>query len=291
MHQYLRAIGFSDKMTRKELDKMLKKMVLENDRNDVVEQSDESAFVEISKKFGSNIGITLCGEVDQDGFHRDYYFPYLEGETVSTKEGVMIEQSGNGNTYSGACEDPRVGVTLIFYLQNVVALKKIKMQEDLKKKEQDTILTALSLEGKILLPVYQNAMQMAYERESSSKRKELLADARKGNEEAIESLTLEDMDTYSMISRRIQKEDVFSIVETFFMPYGMECDKYQILGRILECREIENEYTKEKLYQMKLECNDIVLELCINREDLLGEPEVGRRFKGIVWLQGKVQFS
>jgi len=291
VHQYLRAIGFSDKMTRKELDKMLKKMVLENDRNDVVEQSDESAFVEISKKFGSNIGITLCGEVDQDGFHRDYYFPYLEGETVSTKEGVMIEQSGNGNTYSGACEDPRVGVTLIFYLQNVAALKKIKMQEDLKKKEQDTILTALSLEGKILLPVYQNAMQMAYERESSSKRKELLADARKGNEEAIESLTLEDMDTYSMISRRIQKEDVFSIVETFFMPYGMECDKYQILGRILECREIENEYTKEKLYQMKLECNDIVLELCINREDLLGEPEVGRRFKGIVWLQGKVQFS
>ncbi len=290
MHQYLRAIGFSDKMTRKELDKMLKEMVLENDRNDVVEQSDESAFVEISKKFGPNIGITLCGEVDQDGFHQDYYFPYLEGETVSTKEGVMIEQSGNGNTYSGACEDPRVGVTLIFYLQNVAALKRIKMQEDFKKKEQDTILTALSLEGKILLPVYQNAMQMAYERESASKRKELLADARKGNEEAIESLTLEDMDTYSMISKRIQKEDVFSIVETFFMPYGMECDKYQILGRILEWQEIENEYTKEKLYQMKLECNDIVLELCMNSKDLLGEPEIGRRFKGIVWLQGKVQF-
>ena len=291
MHQYLRAIGFSDKMTRKELDKMLKEMVLENDRNDVVEQSDESAFVEISKKFGPNIGITLCGEVDQDGFHQDYYFPYLEGETVSTKEGVMIEQSGNGNTYSGACEDPRVGVTLIFYLQNVAALKRIKMKEDFKKKEQDTILTALSLEGKILLPVYQNAMQMAYERESASKRKELLADARKGNEEAIESLTLEDMDTYSMISKRIQKEDVFSIVETFFMPYGMECDKYQILGRILEWQEIENEYTKEKLYQMKLECNDIVLELCMNSKDLLGEPEIGRRFKGIVWLQGKVQFS
>ena len=70
----------------------------------------------------------------------------------------------------------------------------------------------------------------------------------------------------------------------------MECDKYQILGRILEWQEIENEYTKEKLYQMKLECNDIVLELCMNSKDLLGEPEIGRRFKGIVWLQGKVQF-
>lgn len=290
MHQYLRAIGFSDKMTRKELDTMLKKMILENDRNDVVKQEDGSAFVEISKKFGPNIGIILCGEVDKDGFHQDYYFPYLEGETVSTKESLIIEQSGDGNTYSGACEDPRVGVTLIFYLQNAAALKRITMQEEFRKKEQDTILTALSLEGKILLPVYQNSMQMAYERESASKRKDLLADARKGNEEAIESLTLEDMDTYSMISKRIQNEDVFSIVETFFMPYGMECDKYQILGRILECQEIENEYTKEKLYQMTVECNDIILKVCMNSKDLLGEPETGRRFKGIVWLQGRVQF-
>ena len=48
MHQYLRAIGFSDKMTRKELDIMLKKMILENDRNDVVKQEDGSTFVEIS---------------------------------------------------------------------------------------------------------------------------------------------------------------------------------------------------------------------------------------------------
>ena len=214
----------------------------------------------------------------------------MEGEAVSTKEGLIIEQSGDGNTYSGACEDPRVGVTLIFYLQNAAALKRIKMQGDFRKKEQDTILTALSLEGKILLPVYQNSMQMAYERVSASKRKDLLADARKGNEEAIESLTLEDMDTYSMISKRIQNEDVFSIVETFFMPYGMECDKYQILGRIMECQEIENEYTKEKLYQMTVECNDIVLKICINIKDLFGEPEIGRRFKGIVWLQGRVQF-
>ena len=290
MHQYLRAIGFSDKMTRKELDIMLKKMILENDRNDVVKQEDGSTFVEISKNFGPNIGITLRGQVDKDGSHQDYYFPYLEGEAVSTKEGLIIEQSGDGNTYSGACEDPRVGVTLIFYLQNAAALKRIKMQGDFRKKEQDTILTALSLEGKILLPVYQNSMQMAYERESASKRKDLLADARKGNEEAIESLTLEDMDTYSMISKRIQNEDVFSIVETFFMPYGMECDKYQILGRIMECQEIENEYTKEKLYQMTVECNDIVLKICINSKDLFGEPEIGRRFKGIVWLQGRVQF-
>ena len=205
MHQYLRAIGFSEKMSRKELDIMMKKMILKNDKNDVVREEDGTAFVEIHKKFGENIGITLCGELDQDGFHQEYYFPYLEGSEVSTREDLMVEQSGSGETYTAACEDPRVGVTLIFFLQNAAALKREKLQGNLTQKEQSTILTGLSLEGKILLPIYRNAMQMAYEKESISKRKNLLADARKGNEEAIESLTLEDIDTYSMISKKLPR--------------------------------------------------------------------------------------
>ncbi len=56
--------------------------------------------------------------------------------------------------------------------------------------------------------------------EAARKRSRLIAEARKGDEEAIESLTLEDIDMYTTISRRIQKEDVFSIVETYFMPLG-----------------------------------------------------------------------
>lgn len=41
---------------------------------------------------------------------------------------------------------------------------------------------------------------------------------------------------------------------------------------------------------MELICNDIHLDVCVNQESLFGEPEVGRRFKGIVWLQGNVNF-
>ena len=288
MHQYLRAIGFSDKMTRKELDKMLKKMVLENDRNDVVEQSDESAFVEISKKFGSNIGITLCGEVDQDGFHRDYYFPYLEGETVSTKEGVMIEQPGNGNTYSGACEDPRVGVTLIFYLQNAAEYMKESGKE--KNDNHPLILSGLAGEGKILLPVLKDKEAVKVEQESAKNRSSMIAAARNGDEEAMENLTMEEMDTYSMISTRIVNEDILSIVDSYFMPYGIQCDQYSILGEILEVHTGSNIVTDEELVQMTIESNNMQFDVCINRKDLLGDPQVGRRFKGTVWLQGKLQF-
>ena len=41
---------------------------------------------------------------------------------------------------------------------------------------------------------------------------------------------------------------------------------------------------------MTIECNDIQFDICINREDLLGEAKVGRRFKGLIWLQGQLHF-
>ena len=115
-----------------------------------------------------------------------------------------------------------------------------------------------------------------------------MAEAKEGNEAAIESLTLEDMDTYSMLSKRITKEDVFSIVSSSFMPYGIESDQYSVLGEILELEDITNSLTNEKIYSMKIDCNDIIFSVAINQKDLLGEPAVGRRFKGSVWMQGTV---
>ena len=41
---------------------------------------------------------------------------------------------------------------------------------------------------------------------------------------------------------------------------------------------------------MTIECNDLLMDVCINKEDLYGEPEVGRRFKGVIWLQGMIHF-
>jgi hypothetical protein len=37
---------------------------------------------------------------------------------------------------------------------------------------------------------------------------------------------------------------------------------------------------------MTVDTNDLVYDVCINEKDLLGEPEIGRRFKGTIWMQG-----
>ena len=98
------------------------------------------------------------------------------------------------------------------------------------------------------------------------------------------------MDTYTTISKKIQKEDVFSLVDTCFMPYGVECDHYSILAEITECNLVKNKLTSEEIYLMTLNCNDMTFDLCINKEDLYGEPAVGRRFKGTIWMQGYINF-
>ncbi|MEE1517216.1 MAG: DUF3881 family protein, partial [Lachnospiraceae bacterium] len=35
----------------------------------------------------------------------------------------------------------------------------------------------------------------------------------------------------------------------------------------------------------------MVFDVCINKKDLLGEPEVGRRFKGSIWVQGYINYN
>ena len=127
-------------------------------------------------------------------------------------------------------------------------------------------------------------------RESES-RNGMIAAARQGDQDALENLTIEDIDTYNELSQRILKEDVFSIVDSSFMPCGVECDQYQVVGEILELEEEINHYTKETVYIMVIECNNLSMTVAVNKADLLGEPAVGRRFKGQVWLQGSVAFK
>ena len=84
--------------------------------------------------------------------------------------------------------------------------------------------------------------------------------------------------------------DILSIVETSFMPYGIESDQYQVIGEILDYTMQPNKETLEELVILTLNCNDMVFDVCINQKDLLGEPAVGRRFKGTIWLQGRLNF-
>lgn len=291
MHQYLKAIGFEKLQTKKELKKLLQKTKEECTHQTIVSYNEEADYCELQKEYGQEIGITLCGEIDeQENFEMDYYFPYFEGSGITTYADVMVERRIEKEMYVGICEDSRVGIILIFHLQNGIEYMK-ECQLGLKSELNTSVtLSGMALSGKILLPVSKSEQQMKDEQKSSQNRKQLLNAARNGDQDAIETLTLDDMDIYSKVSRRLIYEDVFSIVDTYFMPYGVECDMYSILGEILAVRRRTNTVTGTELYQMKLNVNELQFDICVPVAETMGEPEIGRRFKGTIWLQGYLNF-
>ena len=291
MHRFLRAIGFSDLKKKEQLDELIKKIIEMPDIEKLAIDSDGSEFSEITHMFNERVGITVCGQFqDRDLFSMDYYYPVFTGREISTDEQVDIERHVGNESYAGICDEMRLGVTLIFYLQNVADFLNQRSVYGASLKNITTILSALSVNGKIILQIGKNEEQIRNTEKNRLNHNYLMAAARDGDEEAIESLTLEDIDLYSMISKRVEKEDVFSIVESYFMPYGIESDQYSIMGQIMDIEKIENNLTKENLILMKVNSNDLIFDVCINEKDLIGVPEVGRRFKGNIWMQGKVNF-
>lgn len=291
MHSYLRSIGFSNIADRKTADALVREVCSSCDARNAVRLENGNAFVEYVKEFAPGCGMVVCGEIDERGFHQDYYFPYFDTPTVSSCAEMVVEKHGGKDSFAGICEDTRMGTSLIFYVTNAAEYLKMAMRVNLRSGQTSVNFTALATEGKILLPVLKNPEQTLLDREAVSTRSRLIAEAKNGDETAIESLTMEDINVYNMVSRRIMTEDVFSIVDTMFMPSGMECDHYQIMGEIQSVHRVRNSRTKEYIYQMSMLCNDMLLNVCINEADLLGDPDVGRRFKGEVWLQGRINFE
>ncbi len=291
MHKFLRAIGFS-KLKKEDLelifDQIMKHPTVEKSATD----SEGNEFAEISKEFGEFFGISLRGVyVDDETFELEYYYPYFCGKNLSTREPADIEKHAEKESYAGICDEVRLGVTLIFYLQNVVDFLSLKRSSSHRSPAEVVILGALSTEGKVLLPVNKTEKKVKTAKKEGPDRSRLIAAAREGDEDAIENLTLEDIDTYSMLSRRITHEDILSIVNSYLMPYGIESDQYSILGEIMDCTLLQNHVTKENVYALELMCNDMCFSVCINQKDLLGEPQVGRRFKGNIWMQGSVRYN
>ena len=210
---------------------------------------------------------------------------------ISSVEDVNIERHAEKESYAGICDDVKVGVILIFYLRNMITSLKMKNSNRWGRTPTTISLSALSCQGRIMMPIEKQQDEEVMAKRAINKRNVLLTKARQGDEEAIETLTMEDMDMYSNISKRIYTEDIYSLVDTFFMPYGVECDHYSVLGEIKDCRKIRNSFTKEECYILTLSANDLLFDLCINKEDLYGEPAIGRRFKGIIWMQGYINYQ
>ena len=289
MHKFLRSIGFSALQNDRETEFYLDRAIHEKYRTAFVTGESGRVVEQYQLPVAPSMGITVVGHRDMDGvFIRDYYFPYMQSyEGIHTEESG-IERHAEKETYAGVMEDFSSGITLIFYLCNSLEAGQLKRM-GVKIQPKEVFLTGMAVEGKILLPIEKQEDE-EHCKQKKREQKRLFDAAKAGDEDAIEILTETDINLMSEINKRIEEEDLYSLVESSFMPTGVECDQYAILGEIISLRMKSNVYTHENVLDLKLQCNDTIFHVCMNEKDLLGVPAIGRRFKGTVWMQGEMEF-
>ncbi|MCI8535834.1 MAG: DUF3881 family protein [Hungatella sp.] len=293
MHRFLRTVGFSKYQKKHRIDELMKNLVDHADAKQIrkIQLDEETNLCEVRAELAPSMGVAIYGEMDETGdIKPEYYVPYMLSQDPSSDAECSIQRHTDRETYAGLLDEYKVGISLIYYLENAMEYRERKMAKESTEVEYVN-LVGMSITGKILLPIEKSAKQKEIAKVASKERSSLLEAAKNGNEEAMETLTIEDIDLYSQISRRVLKEDIYSIIDSCFMPCGIECDQYSIIGNIQHMEVLRNRITEEEVYAMRLECNDMIFHVAINKKDLIGEPKEGRRFKGQIWMIGTAKFK
>ena len=295
MHKYLRAIGFSEYNTKKDIDDFFLKHLNEENLMSTYTSTDGRRIGQYRIFVCHNASIHIIGEDDNKKIANiDFYYPMLKGHDYSLIQECTIEKHSDKDSFAGVIDDYRLGIALIFYLTNTNEYNQILNSKDLQNiKVSKIFLSALSIEGKIILPLKKD--KKAVSEFLSDKSDVAVVEPqndyydKKDNSEFL-SLVNNDMSMYEVVTERYKKEDLYSIVDTSMIPYGVECDKYMIVAEILSVSHKINSFTNEKLVEMRVNSLGMVFNIMINEKDLIGEPKPGRRFSGVIWLQGEIEF-
>ena len=293
IHKYLRAIGFSKITKRKEINQLTEVIINDSVRKSYVSVSDDDnvLLAEYFYYCGKGFGLVLRGEYDEDNkFYPEHIFPFVESSVITTNEELTVESYVDRCSYAGIVDDLNVGISIIFYLQEISLYLKNRKKEESSLGKKNVSLTGLCDKGRILIPLEKNAGQTMMSDIYQFRKTKLTREALNGDEAAIEWLSEEDMGEQKYVRKKINEEDLFSLVDTSFIPYGIECELYSILGEIIDYEQLDNIVTGEKIFIMTLLVNGLSIKVAINTADLEGEIQIGRRFKGIVWLQGNFEY-
>ena len=251
MHKYFRAIGFSEPMKTRDTYNLI---------DDVLEKAEHRAYI--------------TDPADEDSMLTELRMDYGNGYGICAV-GVFDED----NDFSGESLFP------YFISESVSSIEQVSVEERIS-----VCLSGLCVSGTVMLPILKTEDEIEDSREKEMARRNLINLARSGDEDAMKDLTMQDMDMYAVIMDKLQEDDIYTIVDSTFMPTGVECDLYSVLGEIHRCVITENPVTKEKVWILTIMCGDLLFKVCINAIDLFGEPAPGRRFKGVVWMQGVINF-
>ncbi len=289
MHDFLRAIGFRNVKTEKDFSPVLNDAAQENDNREIVLKSDDCYVCRITKYYSEDaqIGLEIYGEyIEDDVFRMEYYHPFFNGECVSAHEQVELQRHAATNSYAGICDDDRLDISIIFYL-NEAGSVRANLFDEKRYEDKNIYFSGLCKAGRVLLPVLPSIKNENTKVKDKVSR--ICAENDFDGEEFEDDIPEFLSDFMPDFEKRLKKDDVYTIVNTFLMPYGVETDQYMVLGEIDAVRTVKNSVSGETVYIIRVTARKIQMDICVNEGDIQGVPVPGRRFKGIIWLQGRIE--
>lgn len=289
MNRYLRAIGFLDNFNREKYERIVEDIMFSPDN--IVNThilSDKSVIVDKIFETGDKKGICVRVIKDKKGnMYRESVFPYYKTENYEFHEDVSFEKKITGEEFLGVYEDLKLGENIFFTVLNAGEVYRIKSSNT---NVCSISISALSIAGNVILPIKKNEQEKEDVINFNNNRVNLLNKANDGDQNAFATIRRDDILTNVTVSEQIfvQEMDIYTVVDSSFIPCGAECDLYSILGEIVGVSKEKNRISDESIYNLDILVKGVILKVCINEADLLGEPQVGFRFKGTVWLQGNI---
>lgn len=319
MHKYLRAVGFSQFEKKSQIDNFFKENLKEENLISTYITQDMRLCGQYNVPVCNGAGISVIGEQEKDELALiDFYYPYLKGYDYTLIQECTIEKHSDKESYAGIIDDYRLGIALIFYLTNGNVYNSLIKSHKISDIKIDKIyLSALSVGGRIILPIDKKQLSGNEFNDKSKinpnyEYEDYDEDDEDDEDNPITTRIIGDIDDFSdgiggkpisigigiklprnpigYQESRLKNEDLYSIVETSLVPYGIECDKYQIVAEILSVNKKVNQFTDETLVEMRVDTMGLQFNLMVNEKDLEGEPLPGRRFRGVIWLLGEVEF-
>ena len=131
MHKFLRVAGFSMYEKKKEIEKLLNLLEKQPSVTKCVQIDEDTNVCEMRAEVAPGIGISMIGELNDNGeFEREFYFPFVQVSDESSKADCSVQRHAEKETYAGMVDETRIGISLIFYVQNFLDYREYKLKKD-----------------------------------------------------------------------------------------------------------------------------------------------------------------
>ena len=174
MHKYLRAVGFSDPMNSMDRLNLIDDIKTKSSYHVQAASlySTEEMLTEYRLDLAGGCGLTMVGTFeDENDFLAGQIEPYLTPDSVTSMEEVFVEERIDNRSFAGICDDMRVGTTLIFRLLNPVEYLRYSAFEELPHPGTSVCLSALSVEGTVVLSLEKSPYDQHVIRQRADRRR------------------------------------------------------------------------------------------------------------------------